>query len=148
MDIKKVTPDKEQAKSILRVVNLIEERIKKEDKEKMASLIIADYYEIIKELITAILLVDGYKTLSHKDLVEYAKKLKELNEYEINIIDSLRILRNKVSYQGFLIEPDYLKRNESNFNSIMEKLYRILLEKLKIESRGEHKGEQKNNKTI
>ena len=68
MDLIKVTPDKERVKSILKIVKLVEERIKLQDKEKMAALILSDYYEIIKGLLTALPLLDGYKTLSHKDL--------------------------------------------------------------------------------
>jgi len=52
----KVTPDKEKVKNILKMASLIEERITIQDKKKMTALIIADYYEIVKELITAKLL--------------------------------------------------------------------------------------------
>ena len=57
MDLIKITPDKE--------------RIKLQDRKRMTALILSDYYEIIKELSTALLLLDGYKTLSHKDLIDY-----------------------------------------------------------------------------
>ena len=66
MGLIKITPNKERARSILEMTKLISERIKSQDKIKMASLIISDYYEIIKELITAVLLIEGYKTLGHK----------------------------------------------------------------------------------
>ena len=39
MDLIKITPDKERAKSILKMVYLIEERIKIQDKNKMSALI-------------------------------------------------------------------------------------------------------------
>ena len=95
MDLIKITPDKEMVKSIIEMVSLIEDRIKIQDREKMASLIISDYYEIIKELITAVLLFDGYKTLSHKDLIDYVKeKRKDFSEHEISVLDNLRVLRN------------------------------------------------------
>lgn len=131
MDLIKITPDKEKAKSIIKMVSLIEERIKSQEKSKMAALIIADYYEIIKELITAILLVDGYKTLSHKDLIDYIKgKYKEISSYEISIMDDLRVLRNRISYEGFFIEPSYLKRNEQPFILLISKLKKLIEEKL------------------
>ena len=100
MELIKTTPDKEKARNILKMVSLIEERIKSQNKEKMAALIIVDYYEIIKELITDILLIDGYKTLSHKDLIDYLKeKYSEFSAYEISILDDLRVLRNRVAYE-------------------------------------------------
>ena len=132
MDLIKITPDKEKARNILKMVFLIEERIKGQDKSKMAALIIADYYEIIKELITAILLIDGYKTLSHKDLIDYIKeKYSELNMHEISVLDDLRILRNRVTYEGFFIEVSYLNRNEALFKRLILRLKTLIAKKLK-----------------
>lgn len=51
----KITPDKERVKSILGMVYLREKRIKKSEAEEFATLLVEDYYEIIKELATAIL---------------------------------------------------------------------------------------------
>ncbi len=48
MELIRITADKEKARSILRMVSLIEERIKIQDRKEMAALIIADYYEITK----------------------------------------------------------------------------------------------------
>ncbi len=132
MDLIKITPDKEKARNILKMISLIEERIKKQNKKKMAALIVADYYEIIKELITAILLIEGYKTLSHKDLVDYIKvRCPEFSINETTILDDLRILRNRIAYEGFFVEPSYLTRNEALFRAVIQKLKSLILRKLK-----------------
>jgi len=132
MDLIKITPNKERAKNILEMVSLIEDRIKIQDKIKMASLVISDYYEIIKELITAVLLVDGYKTLSHKDLIDYLKeKYKDFTQHEISVLDNLRILRNRIAYEGYKIESSYLSRNEDLFKQVIEKLKGILEKRLR-----------------
>lgn len=132
MDLIKITSDKERAISILKMISLLEERIKTQDKLKMAVLIVSDYYEIIKELITAVLLTDGYKTLSHKDLVDYLKeRYSQFDANEISVLDDLRILRNRITYEGFLIEVPYLNRNESLFKNIINKLKNILSIRLK-----------------
>lgn len=132
MDLIRITPDKEKAKSILKMVSLIEERIKKQDRKRMAALIIADYYEIIKELITAVLLIDGYKTLSHKDLISYIKeKYPEFSTHEISVLNDLRVLRNRIAYEGFFIEPSYLNRNELLFKTMIRKLKDLIKKKLK-----------------
>lgn len=131
MDLIKVTPDKEKVNSILQMVILIEERIKIQSPEKMSALIIADYYEIIKELTTAILLIDGYKTLSHKDLVAYLEeKISGLSTEEIYLIDQLRILRNRVAYEGFLINSSYLHKNEISYKQIINKLRQIIKQRI------------------
>ncbi len=132
MDLIKITPDKEKARSIMKMVSLLEERIKGQDKLRMASLIIADYYEIMKELITAILLIDGYKTLSHKDLIDYLKeKYNEFSMHDISVLDDLRVLRNRIAYEGFSVESNYLIRNENLFIQIIKKLKSLIDKKLR-----------------
>ena len=131
MDLTKITPDKERVRNILNMILLIEDRIILQDPKKMTALIISDYYEITKELITAILLVDGYKTLSHKELIEYIKtNYREFSESEISLLDTLRVLRNRISYEGFKINISYLKRNEPEFKSIIQKLKILIKEKI------------------
>jgi len=131
MDLIKITPDNEKARSILKMTELIEERINNQDRKKMGALITADYYEILKELITAVLLMDGYKTLIHRDLIEYLReKYKEFSSYELSFLDDLRVLRNRISYEGFFIEPSYLGRNESLLKSLILKLKKLANGKL------------------
>ena len=132
MELIKITPDRERAKNILKMVSLLEERIRKQNRKKMTALIIADYYEIIRELITAILLIDGYKTLSHKGLVDYLKdKYSEFSTHETSLLDNLRILRNRVTYEGFFVDMPYLTRNEGFFKKIIKKLKTVINKKLR-----------------
>ncbi len=140
MDLIKITPDSEKARNMLKMSSLLKERIKTQDKEKMAALIIVDYYEMAKELITSILLLDGYKTLSHKDLIIYLKeRYSDFSSHEISLLDDLRILRNRVSYDGFSINPSFLYRNENFFKQITQKL-EILVEK-KLNNKKTERGE-------
>jgi hypothetical protein len=131
MDLIKITPNKERVKSILEMTDLLKKRIKIQDTKTMSALIIADYYEIIKELITAILLLDGYKTLSHRDLITYLKKHQLFNHADISILNDLRKLRNRISYEGFSINESYLNRNETNFHNIIKKLGDLIEKELK-----------------
>src|SRR3989344_6582160 len=127
-EISKVIKDKEKATSLLKLIEIREKNIKSLEKEEFATLIIEGYYEIIKELITAIMSVDGYKTLSHELLVGYiAKFYKEFSMFEINTIDQLRKTRNDIAYRGIIINMDYLERNEKP----ILKIIRALKEKVK-----------------
>lgn len=131
MELIKITPDKEKANSILNMSALIEKRIKLQDRQKMAALIVADYYEIIKELITVLLLVDGYKTLSHKNLVSYLESnYSVFTDDEIVFLNNLRILRNRIAYEGFSVEKSYLTRREKYFIKIIGKLKKLVGDKL------------------
>ena len=127
-EINKVVKDKEKAMSLLKLIELREKNIKNLEKEEFATLIVEGYYEIIKELITAIMSVDGYKTLSHELLVGYiAKFYKEFSMFEINTMDQLRKTRNDIAYRGIIINMDYLERNEKP----ILKIIRALKEKVK-----------------
>lgn len=137
MDIIKITPDKEKAKSILKMVDQTLEMIKTIDRKKFPSNVTKDYYEVMRELISVILLLDGYKTTgegSHKKLIEYLQQnYKEFTEYEISFIDDLRIIRNKISYDGFFVKEDYLERKSKDILAIAEKLKIITNKKIRDE---------------
>lgn len=83
----KVTPDKEKAKSILKMVETTIEMITVIDSTKFSSNITKEYYDVIRELISVVLLLDGYKTYgegAHKKLIEYLQtKNRGFSEYEI-----------------------------------------------------------------
>ena len=132
MNLIKITPNTEQAKNILMMVSLLESRIKLQDPKTMSSLILADYYEIIKEIITALLLVDGYKTVSHKDLIEYISLYYKtvFLSHELIILNDLRILRNRIVYEGYHTPPHYLDRNEALFKQIISKCKDLLKNKI------------------
>ncbi len=123
-EIIKVTPDKEKAKNLYKMIKVILNRIKSTDKNLFTSLIISDYYEVLKELITAILITKGIKALSHKLLIEQVRN--ELNEEEYYLLDELRIIRKKINYDGFFVENDYLNRKESKIKVLIIKLSKIL----------------------
>mgnify|MGYP001566898438 FL=1 len=73
-DLIRTTPNKEKAGSIFKMVETTLEMIKQIDRTKFPSNIAKEYYEIIRELISIILLLDGYKTIgegAHKRQIEY-----------------------------------------------------------------------------
>ncbi len=129
----KIAPDKERARSLIKLAKLRYEKIKTFDEEKESSLIAEGFYEVSKELITAILFIDGYKTLSHKDLIEYMS-LNYRNYFlnaDINLLDQLRKLRNSIVYYGVFVESSYIKRNNKPINELISKLLKICENKLK-----------------
>ena len=133
--IVKVKQDKEKAKSILKMVNVTLEMIKSIDSKKFPSLVVKEYYEVIRGLINAILSVDGFKTEgegAHKKLIEYvSNNYKQFPQFEISTIDELRVIRNKIAYDGFFVKEDYLERKRKIILEIISKMMKILEEKLK-----------------
>ena len=130
----KITPDKEKAKSILKMADTTINMIKVIDMAKFSSNLTKEYYDVIRELISVVLLLDGYKTYgegAHKKLVEYIKsKYGEFEEYEILLIDDLRITRNKIAYDGFFVDKSYIEQKIKDINKIIAKLQSIIKKKI------------------
>ncbi|MGB8216576.1 MAG: hypothetical protein WCE94_04665 [Candidatus Methanoperedens sp.] len=130
----KTMPDREKAKSILKMVETTMEMISAIDSKKYPSNVLKEYYEVIRELITVILLLDGYKTQgegAHKKLIEYLEKnYPEFKRYEISLIDDLRLTRNRIAYNGFFVTDEYLERKMKEILAIIDKLRVIIYKKL------------------
>ena len=128
----KTAIDKEKAKSLYLMLKERKEAVKFLEPLRFTSIVIENYYEIIKESLTALMALDGYKSLSHEILISYLKRFhKEFLEHEIVFIDEMRKLRNKINYDGFKVRPQYYEMNKENILKIIEKLDKILERKLK-----------------
>ena len=127
-EVRKVSKDKEMARAIVKMAGIRRDALKLlEDKVDFTSISVENYYEIIKELITGLMAVEGYKTLSHEVLVVYlSHNHKEFSQAELVLIDELRKLRNEIVYRGFFVEPAFLNRNKAKIDDIIEKLLRLV----------------------
>ena len=131
----KVTPDSEKVKSILQLIKEREKFVSSIDHNKFSTNASETYYEIIKELANALLLLDGLKTTgeyAHKDLIDYLINYKEFMESDILFMNVLRIKRNNSAYDGKKIEPTYLMNNKKRILELTEKLKRLINDKLNI----------------
>lgn len=121
--VSKIRPDSEKAKALLKMAELRERRAQTTLLPEMATLLIEEYYEIVKELITAIMSCDGWKTTSHEILIGYLEKFcLELTKAQIALMDQLRQMRNDIDYRGVMINPEYLERNKAEILAIIIKL--------------------------
>ncbi|MBI2668574.1 hypothetical protein HYX14_01900 [Candidatus Woesearchaeota archaeon] len=127
-----ITPDREKAKSILQMADNTLQILEEMDSQRFPSQVAKEYYETIWELLSIVFLLDGYKCIgeyAHKELIESAGK-KYLAESEVVFLDDLRILRNKISYDGIFFPTQYVERNKITFLKIIGKLQRTIKEKL------------------
>lgn len=128
----KITPDKERAESMLELIGDRKKLLSSLD-NKFSTIIAENYYEIIKELSIIILLLDGLKTIgenAHKEIIEILSNYKELDEFELRLMDDLRIKRNKSSYEGKKIDINYIINNKQKFLKIIQKLEGLISKKL------------------
>ena len=119
-DIFKITKDERRAKAL---TDLARKRYLTINELKEPYRLIEEYYEIIKELITAFMYKSGFKTLSHLALIKFAKEnIKILTSAEISLIDDLRIKRNNIVYYGETVTKEFLNARKSVIDWIIEKL--------------------------
>lgn len=99
----------------------------KEDDE-IASILAENYYEIIKELLVALLLRGGLKSDNHECLISYFKSKYSKYEYEVSVMYELKIIRNRIAYDGFFVGKEYISKNKLEFEHIAQ-LLKSLIEK-------------------
>ena len=103
------------------------------NKEDFPSNVTKEYYEVIRELISVLLMLDGYRTIeegAHKKQIDYLNnKYDEFTTDEILLIDDLRVLRNKIAYDGFFVKEDYIGRKQLVIENIIKKLKFIIQKK-------------------
>ena len=127
--IKKVSPDKDKINSILKMCSVRLKFVRKQEVDnETASLIAADYYEIIQELLTALLLKNGLKSDNHECLISYFKKNCPNYEYETSIIHELKNIRNRITYDGIFVEKQYTVKNKMEFEHIIALLVKLIKE--------------------
>jgi len=130
-EIFRISRDRDRADDLFEMAKERLELIEIIPKDKTYK-IIEEFYEVIKELLTAVMYLDGYKTLSHVKLLEYfSSNYDELDEKEIKLIDRLRRLRNGILYYGRRIGKEFLINNEEDVRRIIEILIELVGRKLK-----------------
>lgn len=97
--IRKTEPDKERVRNMLKMVDIRQEfwdSMSANLDEKYSSLLVEGYYEIIKELLTAYLNLNGLESSNHECLIRYFQKQNHELEVEAQKMDELRQVRNRI----------------------------------------------------
>jgi len=129
--VKKIKENPEQAKALIKLAERRLDSIKKRKKDEYPQLLIESYYEAIKELISSLLAIHGYKSYSHECLISFLQEYYPdfLDEYQLRFLDNMRKLRSDIQYRGRDVADDYLLRN----NSTIDKIIKVLLNIIKME---------------
>lgn len=129
--IKKVSVDNEKIESIIKTVDRRVEYLKQQKvDEKNVSFIVEDYYEAIKELLVALLLKNGLRSKNHQCLISYFYKKFPKYEAEARLISRMCYLRNRLDYYGELIDFDFYKTHQKEFENIFVLLKKIVFDKV------------------
>lgn len=119
--VKKIKENPEQAKALLQLAKRRLESIKKRRKDEYPQLLIESYYEAIKELISSLLTIHGYKSYSHECLISFLNEYysDSLDDFQLRFLDDMRKLRSDIQYRGRDVADDYLERNSSTIEKMM-----------------------------
>lgn len=123
--VKRVKENPDQARSLLQLANRRLKSIERRRKDEFPQLLLESYYEAIKELICALLVLHGYKSYSHECLISFMVEFYPvaLTDMQIRFLDNMRKLRSDIQYRGRNIAEDYLVRNLSTIEEIINILH-------------------------
>ncbi|MCK4670401.1 MAG: hypothetical protein KAT43_04305 [Nanoarchaeota archaeon] len=115
--------DKSMAKELLALAEHKEQFWKEINKaDKYPSMYIEGYYEIIKELCTTILTLDGWKALNHECLFAYIRNNKQDLELDFDYLLELKDTRNAIDYRGVRVSAELWKKNKLKIEIITKTL--------------------------
>ena len=80
-DVKKITPDEELAKSLIKDMHERIDKISKLDIKIFSKIIFENMYDALRDFCDAVLAIDGYKSYSHKASIAYLVKYLGLEDY-------------------------------------------------------------------
>lgn len=127
--IRHVEIDPERISSILETAELRLKYLKNNSVNKEnVSFIVEGYYEIIKELLTSLLLSKGLRSKNHQCLISYFYHHFSDYEAEAYLISQMSYLRNRLDYYGEPIEIEFYEKNNREFEQII-KLLKTLVSK-------------------
>jgi uncharacterized protein (UPF0332 family) len=125
--IRAVEKDGEKIRSIMETAGKRLAFIKSNEATKEnVSFIIEGYYEIIKELLVALLLKNGLKSGNHQCLISFFHKECPDYEFEVNLISQMSYLRNRLNYYGEEIDFEFYDKNKGEFGKIIESLKELV----------------------
>jgi hypothetical protein len=111
----RIQPDPEMAASLRRLATITLQRLESTEKLAFPSNTVSDYYDILHKLMEAIAVERGLKFSgdgAHQQLIDHVAKDMALLEEERLFLQELREYRNRISYEGFSVQPFYITRTE------------------------------------
>ncbi|MEK6914728.1 MAG: hypothetical protein AABW83_03700 [Nanoarchaeota archaeon] len=120
-----IQSDIEKARSIKKIVQERKDFIINFKRKVSTTIICENYYEIIKELATALFLCKGFKFVgdyAHKELIYEIVNLLNLEESYLVFLDDFRTRRNGSLYYGERFEKSYLDNNGDKMDILISKI--------------------------
>jgi len=125
--IRNVEIDKERINAILKKSMQRLKRAKNtEINLENISFVVEDYYEVIKELLVALLLKNGLRSKNHQCLISYFYKENPDYEKEAYLISQMSFFRNRLEYYGEDIPIDFYEDNKEEFEKVINLITKLI----------------------
>ena len=128
----KISPDIQKAEALKKMAMITIERLEETHKEKYPSNTLTDYYDVLHKLMEAISLKEGTKIKgegAHQQLIDYLSHNEYLVEQERIFLQEMREYRNRISYEGYMVNKNYISINKNLIEKTIQKLITILEKK-------------------
>ncbi len=120
-DIKKCSPDKEQARSLFASA---QRRLKfisgVELDDDNAPYVFVEYYESLRTLCSSLMLSSGFKAYVHSAVKDYLESIGE--DKAARVFDEARRIRNRVNYYGRLMSKAESRKRIDDMTSAFSDL--------------------------
>ncbi len=127
----KVKPDIQKARALKKMAIITIQRLESTNLLEYPSNTLTDYYDIIHKLMEAVILAEGIKIKgegAHKELIEYVVKNYGMDLATKQLLQQMRDYRNRISYEGFMINKNYILLNQNKIKDIIKVLINKLQE--------------------
>lgn len=121
-DIFKISKDLPRAKDLFEMAKERLDIIIKSIPKSVPYKLLEEYYETTVQLITAVMYLEGYKTLSHIALIEFLSKKEVFSKGEIDILDKMRKFRHGTVYYGRKESGNFYINHEEEIKKIVNKI--------------------------
>jgi len=124
--ITKIKPDKQKSESLKKIAEITLERLDRTNMESYPTNTLIDYYDILHKLMEALTLKNGVKIKgegAHQELIDYLAKQHIFDEQTRGFLQQVRDYRNRISYEGFMINKNYIILNKKIIINVMNKLF-------------------------
>jgi hypothetical protein len=109
--ISKITSDSQMARALFSMAEITLERLEKTDKGPYPSNTLVGYYNILHKLLewnTSLLGANVRGDGAHQELIDFVAKECRLSEQQQVFLQQLRDYQNRISYDGFVIQKDFI----------------------------------------
>lgn len=126
--VRVVEVDNERVESLVEAALSRLNRARKSDVKDGVSLIVDDYYEVVKELLIAYMLKLGFRSKNHQCLFTFFYVQNPELEGEAVLMQQMSFFRNRFEYYGEKVPSSFYEKNKGEFERII-KLLLVLVKK-------------------